>query len=190
LRIGFWSKSGRRSRAYRTRGNAEVVEFTLVLAPLLAMVGVLVDTSWTVFAKATLQRAVRVGVRIGATTIASQLAPGACLTDTVKSTVQTNALGLLNGSSGLAMIKVHYFQPPAPGSNGTVTDVSTQADGDQPLNIIQVSIENFPVNPLMPRIYNWKDTPDTNPVVIQGVYSADLIEPASITDRPCIGTAP
>ena len=44
--------------------------------------------------------------------------------------------------------------------------------------------------PLLPRIFTWKTAADNNPLVIQGVYSADLIEPASITDRPCIGTAP
>jgi Flp pilus assembly protein TadG len=168
----------------------EPLEFTLVLLPLLAMVGVLLDTSWTVFAKATLQRAVRIGVRTGATTISSQLAPGTCLTEAVKSTVQANAMGLLNGSSGLALIQVHYFQPPTPASNGAVTDVSTQSNGDQPLNIIQVSVQNFAVNPLMPRIFNWKTAADTNPLAIAGVYSADLIEPASLTNRPCIGTAP
>jgi tRNA A37 threonylcarbamoyladenosine synthetase subunit TsaC/SUA5/YrdC len=41
----------------------------------------------------------------------------------------------------------------------------------------------------LPRIFNWKQKADNNPLVFS-VYSADLIEPASSTDRPCIGTAP
>jgi Flp pilus assembly protein TadG len=61
---GTGQKSVRRPRAFRLRG-AEPLEFTLVLLPLLAMVTVLLDTSWAVFAKATLQRAVRIGVRGG-----------------------------------------------------------------------------------------------------------------------------
>ncbi len=183
------AKSGRRSRAFRSRG-AEPLEFTLVLLPLLAMVTVLVDTSWAVFAKATLQRAVRVGVRTGITLTSTQLAQGACLTDTVKSTVQANAMGLLAGSSGLALIQVHYFQPPPANSNSAATDVSANSDGDQPGNIMQVSVQNFSLNPLLPRIFSWKTQADSNPLVIQGVYSADLIEPASSVVRPCIGTAP
>jgi len=99
-------------------------------------------------------------------------------------------MGLLNGSSGLALVKVHYFQPPAPGSSGGVTDVSANSNGDQPGNIMQVSVQNFSLNPLLPRIFNWKTAADSNPMVIQGVYSADLIEPASTNQRPCIGTAP
>jgi len=182
-------KSGRRPRAFRSRG-AEPLEFTLVLLPLLAMVTVLVDTSWAVYAKSTLQYAVRVGVRTGITLTASQMSTGACLTDTVKSTVQASAMGLLHGSSGLALIQVHYFQPPATNSSGAVTDVSNQSDGNQPGNIMQVSVQNYSLIPLLPRIYNWNTAADTNPMVIQGVFSADLIEPASSTDRPCIGTAP
>jgi Flp pilus assembly protein TadG len=182
-------KSGRR---FRTRG-AEPLELTLVLLPLLAMVTVLLDTSWAVFAKAALQRAVRIGVRTGITLTSSQMAQGACLTDTVKGIVQSNAMGLLGSgtaSSGYALMKVHYFQPPATGSTSAATDVSANSDGDQPGNIMQVSVQNYSLNPLVPRIFNWKTKADTNPLVIQGAYSADLIEPASATVRPCIGTAP
>jgi Flp pilus assembly protein TadG len=182
-------KSGRRPRAFRSRG-AEPLEFTLVLLPMLAMVTVLLDTSWAVYAKSTLQRAVRLGVRTGITLTASQMATGACLTDTVKSTVQANSMGLLHGSSGLALIKVHYFQPPAVNSASAATDVSANSDGDQPGNIMQVSVQGFSLVPLVPRIFNWNAAADKNPLVIQGVFSADLIEPASSTDRPCIGTAP
>ena len=182
-------KSGRRPRAFRSRG-AEPLEFTLVLLPMLAMVTVLLDTSWAVYAKATLQRAVRIGVRTGITLTASQMATGACLTDTVKSAVQANSMGLLHGSSGLALIKVHYFQPPAINSTSAAADVSPNSDGDQPGNIMQVSVQGFSLVPLLPRIFNWNAAADKNPLVIQGVFSADLIESASSTDRPCIGTAP
>lgn len=190
--MGLLRKSGCRPRAFRLRG-AEPLEFTLVMLPLLAMVTVLVDTSWAVYAKATLQRAVRMGVRTGITLTSTQMATGACLTDTVKGIVQSNAMGLLgsgSGSSGYALIKVHYFQPPTTTSTSAATDVSANSDGDQPGNIMQVSVQNYSLVPLLPRIFNWKTAPDSNPLVIQGVYSADLIEPASATVRPCIGTAP
>jgi Flp pilus assembly protein TadG len=169
------------------------MEFTLVVLPLLAMLAVVVDVSWAIWAKATLQRAVRYGVRTGITLTASQMTNGACLTDTVKGVVQANAMGLLGsgtGSSGYALIKVHYYQPPVASSSSAATEVSSSSTGDQSGNIMQVSVQGYSVVPLLPRIFNWKTAPDKNPVVIQGVYAADLIEPASVTDRPCIGTAP
>jgi hypothetical protein len=43
--------------------------------------------------------------------------------------VQQRSLGLLKGSSGLARIKVRYYQPPAPGSTGPAVDVSSQPNG-------------------------------------------------------------
>jgi hypothetical protein len=60
------------------------MESALVILPLLAMVAVVVDTAWAVYAKAPLQRTVRMGVRTGITLTSSQMATGACLTDTVK----------------------------------------------------------------------------------------------------------
>jgi Flp pilus assembly protein TadG len=176
----------RRGRRFRWRGS-EAIEFTLVLLPLFSMTAVLVDTAWAVFAKSALQRAVRVGVRTGVTLTASQMATGACLTGTVKSVVQNNSLGILNGSTGLSMIKVNYYLPPPSGSTAPATNVSTQANGDAPGNIMVVSVQNYSLVPLLPRIFNWHQAVDASPLTIN-VSSADLIEPSSTP--PCIGTAP
>ena len=48
----------RRSRAERCRG-AEVLEFTFVFLPMMAMIILLIDVAWAVFVKATLEYAVR-----------------------------------------------------------------------------------------------------------------------------------
>jgi len=175
---------GRRSRRFRCRGS-EIVEFSLVLLPLFAMTAVLVDTAWAIFAKSALQRAVRMGVREGVTLTAGQMGTGSCLTDTVKSVVQSNALGILHGSSGLGMVKVHYYLPSSTGASPT--DVSGQANGNAPGNIMVVSVQNYSLIPLLPRIYNWRQGADTSPMTLN-VSSADLIEPS--VSPPCIGTAP
>jgi Flp pilus assembly protein TadG len=96
------------------RRGSELIEFTLVLFPLLAFMTVMLDIAWPIIAKASLQRAAREGVRQGITLTAGQMASGACLTDTVKGIVQANSLGLLNGTTGLSYIQVNYFQPPPP----------------------------------------------------------------------------
>jgi hypothetical protein len=105
----------------------------------------------------------------------------------VKTIVQQNAMGLLQGSSGLSKIKVNYFQPPPANSSAAATDVSTQTNGNAPGNIMQVSVRNFSLLALVPRIFSWKQSADLSPLVFS-VYSADLIEPSR--DPPCIGTAP
>lgn len=175
----------------RRRGNprkgAEFMEFTLVFLPLLIMILVLMDIAWAVFAKSTLEYAVRTGVRTGITITGTQAtAAGGCLTDIVKSKVQSTSLGILSGSSGLAKIKVHYFLPSGTGS--AATDVSGQTDGNKPFNIMQVTIQGFSLRALVPRIWNLGSTGvDDAPDAIYAA-SADLIEASR--DVPCIGTAP
>ncbi len=169
----------------RIRRGSQMVEFTLVLFPLLAFMTVLVDIAWPTIAKATLQRAVREGVRTGITLTANQMTGSACLTDTVKAVVQNNSLGLLNGSTGLSYIKVNYFAVPAPGSTASTTNVSTQSNADASGNIMQVSVQSFPVPPLMPVMGMGSISASSLPVT---VYSSDLIEPN--TNPPCVGTAP
>jgi TadE-like protein len=167
--------------------GGEALEFTLVLLPLLCMLLVLMDTAWAIYAKSSLQYAVRIGVRYGVTITAAQTPRGSCLTDMVKATVQQNSFGLLTGQSKLDLIKVNYFQPPAADKGGAVTDVSGQSNGNAPGNIMQVSVQNFSLLPLAARLFSWKETPDHNPLSIT-VYAADRIEPSR--NPPCIGTAP
>ena len=164
------------------RRGAELVEFTLVLLPLLAMLFVFLDFAWIIFAQATVVRAVRVAVRTGITLTASQMVNGACLTGTVKSIVQQNTLGFLQGTPGLAYIKVNEFLPPAPGSNAAVTDVSALNNGNAPGNILQVSVQNYALPAFLPRIFSWKQAPDSSAFVFTA-SSADVIEPSR--SPPC-----
>jgi Flp pilus assembly protein TadG len=172
-------------RAGRRRGS-EMLEFTFALLPLLAMSTVLLDIAWAVYAQASVQRAVRMACRVGITLTNSQMAHNATLTSTVKSAVQTNGFGFLNGTTGLAYIRVNYYLPPAPSSSSAATDVSTQTNGNAPGNIMQVSVQGLPVNPLLPQIFSWKDA-EYNIQHISA-YAADVIEPSN--DPPPIGTAP
>jgi Flp pilus assembly protein TadG len=178
-----------------SRGS-QVLEFTFCFLPLLAMTTVLLDTAWAVMAKATIQRAVRVGVRTGITLTASspQITAGG-LTGTVKGIVQSNSLGLLNGATGLTYIKVNYYAPPATGSSSPVSDVSTCAAvsvscptlADVGGNIMQVSVQGLVIPSLIPRVFGGNGAVDNNPTTVT-VYSADLIEPHD--NPPAVGTAP
>jgi hypothetical protein len=155
------------------------------MLPLLCMIFILLNIAWAVFAKSTLQRAVRIGVRTG---ITIQNTPtGFCLTDVVRAVVQSNSLGLLRGSNGLSKVKVHFFLPPATTSTTAPTDVSTAMNADAGGNIMQVSVEGYSLVPIVPRIFRWYESADENPMIVS-VYAADLIEPSRTP--PCVGTAP
>ena len=185
----LFHRKGHRARRKRCRG-AEVIEFTLLFIPVMAMITTLVDSAWAVWAQATLQRAAKFGVRAGVTLTYGQT-NGGDLTTAVKTIVQQQSLGILGsgtGSSGYAKIKVHYFQPQQKSSaSPTPVDVSGALNGNAPGNIMQVSVENFTLIPLVPRIFSIGGAPDKNPTTIS-VYAADIIEPNNTP--PPIGAAP
>jgi hypothetical protein len=164
-----------------------MLEFTLAFLPLVSMLLITANIGWAVFAKSALQRAVRIGVRSGVVLTAGQVASGSCLTDVVKTTVQNNSLGLLKSEAGRGKIKVRYWQPPEPSSSADAIDVSSQLNGNQPGNIMEVSVEGFSLVPILPRIYSWKEAVDKSPLSVN-VSSADRIEPSR--NPPCIGSAP
>jgi Flp pilus assembly protein TadG len=148
----------------------------------MVMCIVLVDTAWAIFAQSTMQQAVRMAVRSGVTLTTSQVTTN--LTDTVKAQVQAHAVGLLNGPTGLSYIKVHYFDQDTP-----TLDVSSTASGNRPGNIMQVSVQGYPLSPLMARFFALRDTVDRSPMSMT-VYAADVIEPMATFVTPAIGPAP
>jgi Flp pilus assembly protein TadG len=159
----------------------------MVLLPLLSILLVLVDVSWAIFAKSTIMYAVRTATRYGITITGTEAtAANETLTQMVKDSVQANALGFLRGTTGRSYIQVHYFMQDSSSSTG-LTDVSTVASGNAPGNLMQVSVNNFPLPGLVPRIYNWFTSAD-NRASNLSACSADKIEPSG--DIPPIGTAP
>jgi len=181
----------RQSRLRRNgRRGAEMLEFTFAFLPLICMILVFLDITWAIFAKSTLNYAVRMGLRYGITITGTQAtAANSDLAAMTKARVQSTSVGLLAGSAGLAKIKVHFYQPPSPGSNTAPTLVDSAADANKPLNIMQVSVEGFNLSPLVPRIFDWRTrgAPDKSSTPIAAT-SYDMIEPSR--DVPPKGTVP
>ena len=167
-----------------------MLEFTFVFMPLICMILVFLDIAWAVFAKGTLNYAVRAGLRYGITITGTQATTASSdLAAMTKARVQSSAVGLLAGSTGLAKIKIHFYSPPAPGTNAAPTQVDAAADANKPLNIMQVSVEGFSLSPLVPRIFDWRTRsgPDKTSTPIAAT-SYDMIEPSR--DVPPKGTVP
>lgn len=121
--------------------GSQVIEFGLVLLPLMAFVFLIMDVSWICFAQASLQHAVQVGVRAAVTNTlpSTSSSMGAY----VKSVVQQNAMGFLNGQGGLDEITVTYLDP----TTLKAPQPSARTAGG---NVIQVSVANVIVNSFGP----------------------------------------
>lgn len=120
----------------RWRGSA-LVELALVLVPLVAIWAAIVDFSFAIFLKATLQHAVREGVRYAVT---SRTEPGLGHDASIVAAVQRNAMGFLDGPEGASKIHIRYYAP------GSFTEVQSNSGG----NIVEVSVEGYRWNWIAP----------------------------------------
>jgi len=123
----------------RERGS-QVVELALVLLPLCALVFLIMDIAWAFYVRATLQNAVREGVRYA---ITSQTMTGLGQDASIKTVVQQNVMGLLSGTTGAALITIQYYLP------NTLAPVSG-LNSNQGGNIVDVYVQGYSLPPLGP----------------------------------------
>lgn len=133
-RMESTKRSGRRNG--RRRGAA-FVEAGLVLVPLLAMVVAIMEYSNAIFAKVTLQHAVREGVRYAVT---YQTKAGFGHDASIKQIVQANAWPFLTGDTGLSKVFVNYYEP----------DTFAPTAANAPGNIVEVSVQGYSYKWLAP----------------------------------------
>jgi len=181
---------GKRFKGRRQRcSGAELVEFTMTFIPFLCLITATISISWGIFAKSALQYAVRVAVRTGITITKSTPGFSGTLTDYVKNLTKTSSIGFLKDTS---LVHVHYYQPPLPGSTGSLTDVSTVTSGSNPGNqagnVMVVSVDSYSLPTIIPRIFKWNAVDKSASTI--NVSSADLIEQIAFTDLAPLGTAP
>ena len=136
------------ARKRKQRGS-EMLEFTLVLLPMLMFLFLILDIAWAVYSRATLQYAVAQRVRYAVT---SQTIGAMGQKDSIRTVVQQSAFGRLGANSAApawASIQVHFFRPDG-------TDVSSTAGGNGEYNgqlpLVEVSVESFSQTTFMPTI--------------------------------------
>jgi len=119
----------------RRKGAAgsAALEAAFVFLPLIAILFALMDFSVAIFIKNALYHAVREGVRFGVTQQTGPSGQDAA----IKSVVQTNAMGFLNGAAGLAYISINYYDSR---TGALVAGAMSNSAG----NICVVSVTNFP----------------------------------------------
>jgi len=160
--VGQTANTGR--SVHRGERGAELVEFTLVMIPLFGILFLVIDLSWMLFARATLQYAVREGVRYAVT---GQTLSGMRQDDSIRTVVQQNSMGILSGPAGAASISISYLDP-----NANLALTSSNAGG----NVVQVSVAGVSVFPLAPLFHSG------SPLSMSAV-SSDVVEgsPGGIT---------
>jgi Flp pilus assembly protein TadG len=141
----------------RDEAGSQIVELGLVLIPLIGVVFLILDIAWVCFAQESLQHAVQVGVRAAIT--------GSAAPDSIKTVVQTNAMGFLAGPAGLNCITVKCLDA------ANVTSSATCSGG----NIVEVAVQNVPVSLLGPVIGSNLTS------VTLGANSSDIMESAPKT---------
>ena len=128
----MWTRARPWPRSQRRRGSA-ALEAAFVFLPLIAILFALMDFSIAIFVKNVLFHAVREGVRYGVTQQTGTTGQDAA----IKAVVQTNAMGFLNGDSGLAYISVTYHDAK---TGAVAVGVNSNSGG----NICVVSVTAFP----------------------------------------------
>ena len=125
-----------RRRNLGSRRGSEVVESMLMLLPLFALVFLIIDTSWGLFIKATLEYSVQTAVNnaaAGATGPSGQMAA-------IAQTVETQSLHLVKAAD-----VVTNFYAPASMSSSLPVGAGVNAAG----NVVEVDVD-YLFSPLAP----------------------------------------
>jgi Flp pilus assembly protein TadG len=116
--------------------GSEIVEFGLVIVPLLAFTFLIIDIAWVLFAQSTLQRAASDGVRYAVT---SQTMAGMGQDASIRTVVINSAFGFVTAATS-SNIAINYYNPT------TLAATQSNAGG----NVVEIVISGVNVYPLGP----------------------------------------
>jgi Flp pilus assembly protein TadG len=129
--LDFRPETGKRRK--RQSGN-QLIEVSLIYLPLLALLRALIDFSMALFLRATMQNAVREGLRYAVT---YQTSSGLCQDASNKAVVKASAVGFLSDSTMDTKIKVRYYA-----ATNLALEV-TGAGSNAPGNVVEIGMEGF-----------------------------------------------
>ena len=115
-----------------------MVEFSLVLLPLLGFVFLIMDVAWGIFARAAIQEGVREGVRFAVVGVPYGGTYGSCMSASIQQVVRSYSFGFVNASN-LSDVQTTYYNP------STLAQITT-ASGPSGGNIVQVAVNGISGN--------------------------------------------
>lgn len=140
-----------------------MVEAAFALLMFLGFMFLLVDVCWAMFAKTTLQHAVRSAVRYAVTSPNDGNVAKLGELAVIKQRVQRESMGMLSASDLDSYVTVQFF-PVGSSTALSVSDSTANTAG----NLVVISVTKWPLHLLAPLLHN-------TPVTIT-VSSGDLIE--------------
>jgi Flp pilus assembly protein TadG len=152
----------------RSQAGSATVEFGLVMVPLFAFLFLLFSTAWVVFARATLQNAVREGVRFGVT---GQTLGASCLGSSIQQVVYQYAFGFIPASKLATEVTVTYYNP---STLAVISGSGSTAGG----NVLQVSVSGLSVSSFAPV---WRSSSPIN----LSASASDVLESPPNGILPC-----
>lgn len=126
-------------RKSRSGGNV-IIESVFTLLPLFALIFAITDFGLMIFRWNTLQNAVREGCRYA---ITFQTQSGLGQDASIKTIVQSTALGFVKSNDSPAHIFINYYAPDALNS-------AIASGGNTPGNVVEVSVRNISYGWLAP----------------------------------------
>lgn len=154
-RTGIRSDSRRSAFGRLGQRGSALAEFAIVWFPLIALLFGIADVSRMMFMRNLMQNAVREAVR-HAVTHQTSYAGTACssTSECAQTVVRKNTLGFLDGTVGgkpaASHIKVFYYAPDRLNQPLPLTDAGATSPANQPGNLLEVRVENYPVSWLVP----------------------------------------
>jgi len=157
--------SARRRRG--STGNA-MLESVFTLLPLIAILTFFFDMTFAIFSWSTIQNAVREGCRYA---ITFQTSGSLGQDASIEQMVQQYAMGLIT-SSNASLMHVNYFTPLAP---NTAIALGANPPGNYPGNIVEVSVQGYPLQWLFPLSGTLANPYRGNSPASISTYSSDIL---------------
>jgi len=161
------------SRRRKSAGNT-ILETAFTFLPTMAMLGGILDLGMMLYRWSTLENAVREGTRYAVT---FQVDGSGHQDTSIEDQVTTYAMGLVHTSDSPQTIFVKYYSP--------VTFAQITSGGNQPGNIVQVSVQGVSYGWLLPISGAFYSLRNTAPFTINA-YSSDILGgyPVGVTSVP------
>ncbi len=157
------------SRSFASsESGSTLIEFSVALLPLMALLLLTVDVAWSIFERATLQHAVREGVRFAVT---GQVIGNSCLGASIQQVVSQNSFGFIPASRASDYVTVTYLSP---SDSSAVSGAGGPAGG----NVVQVSVDKISVGSFGPI---WRAV---TPIPLSAIAS-DVMESPPNGVAPC-----
>ncbi len=162
------SSIGLRKNGNRQRGSA-LIEFSMMLLPLLACVFMTLDLAWILFTWASIQEGVREGVRFAVT---GQVLQGyACQDASIRAVIQMSSIGFVNATNAASVVQIQYYDPL---TLQPLNGVGSNAGG----NVVKITVSQISVATFGPILRSW------TPIKL-AASSSDVMEGSPGGVPPC-----